>query len=742
MRKWSNIYYAFPVQLLLLHLKKNHFLLLFLVLIGCFVTNSIGGRYGISLLFLDPEYYGRVDFISFTLMGLAFGGTFIVWSLTSYILNANHFPFLATLSRPFGVYALNNSILPASFFILYLVKLIQFQSSEGLVTSNVALTQIGGLFTGMFIFISITMVYFFSTNKNIFQLIGISDKEMGTGLVMPNSIVDRSMRFKDELKVSNYLNHDFKLKLARPVHHYPADVIRSVYRQHHANALFIQLTALVAIILLGHLVDYPLFRIPAASSILLLFSMLIVIVGAFTYWLGQWKVFAAVVVIVVLDFIIGLNLLQYKNRAMGIDYKNTAAEYTLPEIKKANSEQRIQEDIDNGILILNNWKNKFTADGQKPKMIIINCSGGGLRSTMFTMRVLQKADSLTHGALMNHTVLMTGASGGMIAAAYYRELYYRKQQGADIDITSSEYLNAISADLLNAVSFTLVVNDLFYPLGKTEYNNTVFRKDRGYIFEKVLHENTDSVLFKPMHAYAEAERKMDIPMLLFYPTIINDERQLFIGAQRFSYMCVPTNRMRDFSQPEFNGIDIHDLLGEENGDNLLLTTAIRMNCTFPYILPNVHLPTAPSIELMDAGIRDNYGIETSVRFAATFKDWIVENTGGLVMLNIRGIEQEKPISDGVSQGIDEKLFNPIGSLYVNWVEIQDYQNDFSLHYLNALLEGNMEVITIDYQPPENRKRASLSLHLTAKEKKDIIASAESNKNEKGYEKLKSLVGGK
>lgn len=740
MRYWTQVYYSFPIQLLLLHLKKNHFLLFFLVLISLFITNVVGSRYGVSLLFLDPEYLGKVDFISFTIMGFAFGGTFIAWNLISYIFNAYHFPFLATLSRPFGVYSLNNAVLPTFVFILYLYKLIRFQSSEGLVSMNEALTQIGGLFTGMFVFITMTMVYFSKTNTSIFKIIGTSNKKAGTGLVMPHSRLDGRHKFKDELRISNYFNHNFKIKIARPVYHYPYDVIRSVYRQHHANALIIQLTALTIIVLLGHLVDYPFFRIPAGSSILLLINIGIVISGAFSYWLGQWKVVAAIALLIALNFLIRINFLQYKNRAMGIDYTHTSAEYSIAELQKANSIENIDADKAAGMEILNNWKQKFGNVPGKPKLVLLNVSGGGLRSTMFTMRVLQMADSITNGNLMQHTVLITGASGGMIAAAYYRELYLRKLQGEFINLASDKYLHNISADLLNAVSFTLVVNDFFYPFGKIKVNDQTFRKDRGYIFEKVLHENTDSVLFKPISAYREAEYNMQIPMMLFYPTILNDGRRLFIGAQHFSFMCLPYERIQHFSLPEVDGIDIHDLLGKENGDNLLMTTAIRMNCSFPYILPKVHLPTHPSIEVVDAGIRDNYGIETSIRYASAFHDWILKNTSGVIMLNIRGIEQEKPIEKSSGQGLFEKLFNPVGSLYVNWVEIQDYQNDFSLQYLNTILKGNMEVITIDYQPPKDQKRASLSLHLTAREKMDIVQSANSEKNHAAFNQLKILLG--
>ncbi len=38
-----------------------------------------------------------------------------------------------------------------------------------------------------------------------------------------------------------------------------------------------------------------------------------------------------------------------------------------------------------------------------------------------------------------------------------------------------------------------------------------------------------------------------------------------------------------------------------------LLTALRINATFPYVLPNVWLPSKPVIDVMDAGLRDNYG---------------------------------------------------------------------------------------------------------------------------------------
>ena len=70
--------------------------------------------------------------------------------------------------------------------------------------------------------------------------------------------------------------------------------------------------------------------------------------------------------------------------------------------------------------ILENWKKNQKEE--KPLLLIINTSGGGSRSAAFTMNMLQKLDQQNGGHLMDKTFMITGASGGMFGAAYFREL--------------------------------------------------------------------------------------------------------------------------------------------------------------------------------------------------------------------------------------------------------------------------------------------------------------------------------
>ncbi len=740
-RAAKSFIYSFPVQLLAMHLKRNHFLFLFWVLLFSMFTGMLGENYGVSLLFLDPEYLGNVGFSSFCILGCGFGAFVMVWQVTSYILNARYFPFLATLNRPFGIYCLNNSIFPGSFFILYFFQVFAFQAKNGLLDIGDISFRLLGFICGMITFIMITSIYFFRTNKSIFQIIGGIKKRKGKNVAdeLTEEPMSEEVHHRPGPEVDYYLNHNIRWRRARSADHYPESIINSVYKQHHANALFIELTAILLIVLLGLLMEKPYFRIPAGSSIFLLFAILIVLIGAFSYWLGKWKLFFFILLIIGIDALMSTNLFSFGGRAYGLDYTIQPSVYSIDTIKKLNSPEIIEYDKRYTIEMLNNWKNKFDTSFKKPKLIVMNCSGGGLRASLFAFEILQRADSITSGALMDHCVLISGASGGMIASSYYRELYYRQQKGEQINLYDDQYAENIASDLLNSVSFAIVVNDLFYPWQEFQYAGNSYKKDRGYMFEKMLNENTGNVLYKPISSYKDAEYQMQIPMIVFSPTIINDERILYISAQPVSYLCVPVNRLGHITGPETDAIDFRNLLQGHQPDSLNMLSAIRMNGTFPYILPNVHLPTQPEIEVMDAGIRDNFGIETSVRYLETFKDWITENTSGVIVMNIRGFEQEMKIREDVSNGVFEKMFNPVGNLYMNWVEVQDYQNEYLLNYLDDILDGNLEVITFEYQPSENKKRTSLSFHLTTREKRDIKAAAVNVQNTENTRKLEELL---
>jgi hypothetical protein len=70
-------------------------------------------------------------------------------------------------------------------------------------------------------------------------------------------------------------------------------------------------------------------------------------------------------------------------------------------------------------------------------------------------------------------------------------------------------------------------------------------------------------------------------------------------------------------------------------------TAVRMNASFPYISPAVSLPTDPPRRLVDAGYYDNYGVDLAAAWAYAHRDWILENTSGLALIQIHAYAVEK-----------------------------------------------------------------------------------------------------
>ena len=112
-------WYFFPFQLVILHLKRNHFLLLFWIILFAGVTQNFATKFGIPSLLLTPEYRGVVGMLSYAMLGFSLGAFIMAFNIYTYINHAHRFPFLGTLSRPFFKFCINNFIIPISFIITY-----------------------------------------------------------------------------------------------------------------------------------------------------------------------------------------------------------------------------------------------------------------------------------------------------------------------------------------------------------------------------------------------------------------------------------------------------------------------------------------------------------------------------------------------------------------------------------------------------------------------------------------------
>lgn len=741
----DNIYYSFPCQLLVLHLRSNLLLLATWILMALFVTGGLALKYGLRYLFLSPEYIHEVGFWSFFYVGVGFGAFAMSWNLTTYLLGARYFPFLASLSRPFTKFCLNNILLPIFFVILFLGNLIHFEAWYELLPPSTIALHACGFLIGIVVFVLLVSAYFQMTNKDILNYIKYTKNRP------PNIAYNRPGRRnlpdfenikanKNQWRVDTYLTEKFQSRIVRSVAHYDKSVLMRVFKQNHTNALVMQLLSLVVLILLGIMIDNPAFRIPTGASIFLLGSILIALTGAVTYWFGRWRMMVLLILAICINMLTKFEAFHHHNKAYGLNYETEKPDYSYANLENICSRDNIETDIENTTQILNNWKTKATTTpDKKPKMVLYCVSGGGLKATTWSMQVLQQTDSQTNGKLMQNTVLMSGASGGMIGSAYFRELYLRQQLGEISDLSKDEFVDNVSKDLLNPVSFTIVTNDLFVPWAKFEKNGYTYRKDRGYIFEKSLNENTHLVFDKTLKDYTAPERDATIPMMFVTPSIVNDGRRMIISSQGVSYMMASPVSLEIPASTEIDAIDFGRLFAKQDAYNMAFTTAIRMNATYPYVLPNVALPTNPQIEVLDAGFRDNYGLKSAIRFIHVFEDWIKENTSGVVLVVVRAFDREKEIESSENEGMIEAILNPLG-IAGKILTLQDFEHDTNLGFIYDKLGKDMfEIVRFTYRPSDEMEDAPISFYITERQRRDILQAVESVENKASMKRLKELL---
>ncbi|MDH5598095.1 MAG: patatin-like phospholipase family protein, partial [Cyclobacteriaceae bacterium] len=470
---------------------------------------------------------------------------------------------------------------------------------------------------------------------------------------------------------------------------------------------------------------------------MLFLTIFVMLAGAFSYWFRGWSITIFIVLVIVVNLLVRFEVITKKYYAFGLDYDSEPIEYSLATIEAHNTEEHVKEDILQTIKILDNWKNKFQS-GEKPKIVFVSASGGGQRAALWTINALQKIDSATQGNFMESTILITGASGGLIGASYYRDLLLLHKENKELNLKNPQYLDNIAKDNLNPIIFNLLVNDFFMGFQKFEYQGKFYTKDRGYAFEQQLNKNTEGVMDRAISAYRIPEIENKIPMMILAPTIMNDGRKLYISPQHISYMNSSFMSEQIIKTEEVKGIEFLSYFKDHGAEDLRMLSALRMSATFPYITPNITLPSNPRMEIMDAGVTDNFGISDGVKFLHTFREWIEDNTSGVIFVSIRDSQKNQPVEPEKRESMFQKMFSPLNGLYSNFERIQDINNDTKLEMAQTWFKKPIYRITMEYNSANNqviKDRASLNWRLTTREKKSIISNIYSSKNQIEIEKI-------
>ena len=367
----------------------------------------------------------------------------------------------------------------------------------------------------------------------------------------------------------------------------------------------------------------------------------------------------------------------------------------------------------------------------KRKLVVVATSGGAYRATFWTAIVLDR--------LVNHPCLpdfdravrlLTGASGGMVAAAYYAASRQEAQTALRTPAPSQSMEAMLKADLAaqrkkrfflansSTDSLTPVVQQLighdalfaFLPLPNPE--------DRGQVLENEW--STLKVTFRDL---AAGEQEGWRPSLIISPYLVDSAQPLFISNLNLKGIVKPSFAMEFFQRfPAAHG-------------RFKLATAVRMSATFPLISPAVRLPLPNRPRVVDAGYFDNFGIAAAAMFLRDedVRNFILENDLEVVLIRILAFPEteilhpDNPLWFRFKQVL-EHVASPLEGALAARETRGRFVNDLLLEDLKRAYGERFKEFRFI-----NPARASYSWHIQGKELAEMERgmSRETNKEELG-----------
>jgi hypothetical protein len=292
------------------------------------------------------------------------------------------------------------------------------------------------------------------------------------------------------------------------------------------------------------------------------------------------------------------------------------------------------------IAALTAWEARQHSFAQPPKLVVVATSGGAYRAAFWTAIVLDrlKGDARLPG-FGQAIRLMTGASGGMVGAAYYAAQATTGQGNSLETLLLGEFrerskkvwLTNAKVDSLTPVVQRMIGLDFinaFLPLRNS--------RNRG----QVLQDEWEGlqVTFDALQA---GEREGSRPSLILTPYLVDSGKPLFISNLDLQNMIAG---LRGEGRADGGGSadDSPDFAVEFFREfpralkDFKLATAVRMSATFPFISPAVRLPLQNRSRVVDAGYFDNFGITAAAAFLLDpqVRAFIMERTSGVVLVRI------------------------------------------------------------------------------------------------------------
>ncbi|MFV8752056.1 hypothetical protein ACNOYE_16035 [Nannocystaceae bacterium ST9] len=338
-------------------------------------------------------------------------------------------------------------------------------------------------------------------------------------------------------------------------------------------------------------------KIPAAAALCLGLGLVAGVYGFVRFnferhrkliYLGLFSVFA------------GIQALTF-GRAHRLD--NPGLDYAAPVdlARPAPANPTLLDDRE----VLERWRARFD---RAPRLVVVASSGGGLRASLWTARVLTELEAGIPG-FADHVRLVTGASGGMVGAGIWVATLQAEGGHGEHDVVDESGREALGPITLH----------LTMPLPG----------DRGEALDRALVDNSEGALAIGLRELADDEAQGRRPSLVYAPIMVEDGRPMLFSNLELEALC--SVGIGD-AAPTTLALEFYRLFPAADPP---LATLARLSASAPLVSPAVQLPTLPSRSLVDAGFADPYGVDLATRWIARHAEWLRANTAGVVLVQIR-----------------------------------------------------------------------------------------------------------
>lgn len=265
--------------------------------------------------------------------------------------------------------------------------------------------------------------------------------------------------------------------------------------------------------------------------------------------------------------------------------------------------------------VLGRWKARVPSAAAQPRLIVVAVDGGGIRAATWAVSLLTALEEDVP-EFPHHLRVITGASGGMVGAAYYAASLMppepgkrpgHRTRGGDL-LDRPRMLADISSDSLEPAARKLLFGDLS-PLPFRAW------ADRGYALEREWEKKT-GVLEATFADLRAGEDEGWRPSLVVAPVIVEDGRRLLISNLDLEPLTRPGHG------DSVSALEMRRMI--PGAEKLRLSSAVRMSASFPYVTPAVELPTIPLRRVVDAGYYDEHGVDLAMRFILHNEDALRE----------------------------------------------------------------------------------------------------------------------